>query len=41
MITLVEQIDQQFNADVLDVSPEQWARLSSEVMVAQRRIRGD
>lgn len=29
---VVEQIDQQFNAGTLDVSPEQWGRLASAVL---------
>lgn len=39
--TLVDQIDQQFNAGTLDVSPEQWANLASEVLVTLTRVRRD
>jgi hypothetical protein len=29
---VVDQIDQQFNAGTLDVTPQQWAHLSSAVL---------
>ncbi len=39
--TLIDQIDQQFNAGTLNVSPEQWANLASEVLVTVTRVRRD
>ena len=33
---VVDQVDQQFNARSLDVTPEQWAHLASAVLL--RRI---
>ncbi|TCV51428.1 hypothetical protein EDB99_10794 [Pseudomonas sp. 460] len=30
--SVVDQIDQQFNAGTLDVTPEQWAHLASAVL---------
>ena len=37
--TLIDQIDQQFNAGYLDVSPAQWGHLASEVMVRLDHVR--
>lgn len=33
IVCIVEQIDQQFNAGTLEVSPTQWAHLASAVAV--------
>lgn len=39
--TVVDQIDQQFNAGTLDVAPEQWAHLASAVMSLKVEISSD